>query len=178
MIRVVDDKLHDVQEGQDGEIIISGPSVSKGYLNNPAKTNQAFVNLNEQVAYRTGDLGQLDSNGQLLYKGRIDFQIKLHGFRIELEEVDHHLDQVSLISQATTVPKYGKDHKVSQLIAYVTAKKNNFTSNFELTKAIKQELKNLMMPYMMPQRFVYLDTLPLTPNGKVDRKCLIKEVNK
>ncbi|KRM95769.1 D-alanine--D-alanyl carrier protein ligase [Liquorilactobacillus aquaticus DSM 21051] len=177
-IRVVDDQLQDVQEGQDGEIIISGPSVSKGYLNNPEKTKQAFIDLNGRIAYRTGDLGQLDSQGQLLYKGRIDFQVKLHGFRIELEEVDHHLDQVSLISQATTVPKYGKDHKVSQLIAYVTAKKNNFTSNFELTKAIKQELKNLMMPYMMPQRFVYLDTLPLTPNGKVDRKCLIKEVNK
>lgn len=176
-IRVVDEQLQDVQKGQDGEIIISGPSVSKGYLNNAEKTKQAFVKLHGQTAYRTGDLGQLDSAGQLLYKGRIDFQIKLHGFRIELEEVDHHLDQVSLISQATTVPKYGKDHKVNQLIAYVAAKKNDFKSNFELTKAIKEELKNLMMPYMMPQRFVYLDALPLTPNGKVDRKRLIKEVN-
>ncbi|KRL03063.1 D-alanine--poly(phosphoribitol) ligase subunit DltA [Liquorilactobacillus capillatus] len=177
VIHIVDEDLQDVPTGQDGEIIISGPSVSKGYLNNPEKTQQAFVVLNGQHAYRTGDLGQLDDVGQLLYKGRIDFQIKLHGFRIELEEVDHHLDQVSLIAQATTVPKYGPDHKVSQLIAYVAAKDNDFKSNFELTKAIKEELKDLMMPYMMPQRFVYLDSLPLTPNGKVDRKCLIKEVN-
>lgn len=114
----------------------------------------------------------------MLYKGRIDFQVKLHGFRIELEDVDHHLDRVSLVSQATTVPKYDKNHKVQQLIAYVVAKENDFEDEFKLTQAIKKELNETMMSYMMPQRFIYVDSLPLTNNGKIDRKSLMKEVNK
>ena len=137
-----------------------------------------FIDFQGQKAYRTGDLGQFDENGQLLYKGRIDFQVKLHGFRIELEDVDHHLDRVSLVSQATTVPKYDKNHKVQQLIAYVVAKENDFEDEFKLTQAIKKELSETMMSYMMPQRFIYVDSLPLTNNGKIDRKSLMKEVNK
>ena len=125
-------------------------------------------------------LGQFDENGQLLYKGRIDFQVKLHGFRIELEDVDHHLDKVSYVTQATTVPRYDKDHKVSQLVAYIVkdqAKTKDFASDFKLTQAIKKELLETMMSYMMPQKFVYVEKLPLTPNGKIDRKKLMKEVN-
>lgn len=169
---------HQVAAGQDGEIVIAGPSVSKGYINNPEKTAKAFLTTDGIPAYKTGDLGQFDDHGQLLYKGRLDFQIKLHGFRIELEDVDHHLDQVSLVSQATTVPKYDKNDKVSQLIAYIVPEKNKYKDNFELTQAIKAELHETMMSYMMPQRFVYVDSLPLTTNGKIDRKSLMKEVNK
>ena len=177
-IVLLDDNLKEVAAGEAGEIVILGPSVSKGYINNPEKTQAAFIDFQGQKAYRTGDLGQFDDNGQLLYKGRIDFQVKLHGFRIELEDVDHHLDRVSLVSQATTVPKYDKNHKVQQLIAYVVAKENNFEDEFKLTQAIKKELNETMMSYMMPQRFIYVDSLPLTNNGKIDRKSLMKEVNK
>lgn len=176
-IVLVDENTHEVGVGGEGEIVIVGPSVSKGYINNPEKTESAFLEVEGQAAYKTGDLGQFDENGQLLYKGRLDFQVKLHGFRIELEDVDHHLGQVSLVSQATTVPKYDKNHKVSQLIAYIVPEDNNFEDEFKLTQAIKDELQETMMSYMMPQRFVYVDSLPLTPNGKIDRKSLMKEVN-
>lgn len=179
-IILVDEKNQPVPVGQSGEILIAGPSVSKGYLNNPEKTKQAFLTYDGQPAYKTGDLGQFDENGQLLYKGRIDFQVKLHGFRIELEDVDHHLDKVSYVTQATTVPRYDKDHKVSQLVAYIVkdqAKTKDFASDFKLTQAIKKELLETMMSYMMPQKFVYVEKLPLTPNGKIDRKKLMKEVN-
>ncbi len=107
-IALIDEAGKPVEQGQSGEILIAGPSVSKGYLNNPEKTAHAFVEFEGRPAYKTGDLGQYDEAGQLLYKGRIDFQIKLHGFRIELEDVDHHLDKVSYVAQATTVPRYGK----------------------------------------------------------------------
>lgn len=177
-IILVDENLNEVDKYDEGEIVIVGPSVSKGYINNPEKTEKAFLKIGGVPAYRTGDLGQFDENGQLLYKGRIDFQVKVHGFRIELEDVDHHLSQVSLISQATTVPKYDKNHKVSQLIAYIVPEENEFEDDFKLTQAIKKELAEIMMSYMMPQRFVYVDSLPLTPNGKIDRKSLMKEVNK
>lgn len=82
-----------------------------------------------------------------------------------------------MISQATTVPKYDKNHKVSQLIAYIVPEDNDYEDEFKLTQAIKKELQEIMMAYMMPQRFVYVDSLPLTPNGKIDRKSLMKEVN-
>ena len=160
-----------------GEIAIIGPSVSKGYLNNPDKTTAAFKQLNGQWVYKTGDLGEFDEAGQLLYKGRLDFQVKLHGFRIELEDVDHHLNEVSLIEQAITVPKYDQNHKVSQLVAYVVPKETTTLSQLELTKKIKAELTESMMFYMMPQRFIYVDSLPLTQNGKIDRKSLTAEVN-
>ena len=176
-IILVDDDVHQVGDHDEGEIVIAGPSVSKGYINNPEKTAKAFLEIEGTPAYRTGDLGQFDENGQLLYKGRMDFQVKVHGFRIELEDVDHHLGQVSLISQATTVPKYDKNHKVSQLIAYIVPEDNDYEDEFKLTQAIKKELQEIMMAYMMPQRFVYVDSLPLTPNGKIDRKSLMKEVN-
>ncbi|MGC3772110.1 AMP-binding protein, partial [Enterococcus faecalis] len=98
--------------GEIGEIVIAGPSVSKGYLNNPVKTAEAFFQLDGVPAYRTGDAGKLVDN-LLQYEGRLDFQIKLHGYRIELEEVDHHLTNVSYVKQAVVVPKY-QGNKVQQ----------------------------------------------------------------
>ena len=159
-----------------GEIVIVGPSVSKGYMNNPEKTKEAFITYQGQPAYKTGDAGSLDENGLLHYNGRIDFQVKLHGFRMELEDIDHHLMKVSYVDKATVVPKY-KDHKVQQLVAFVVAKENDFAKEFELTKAIKAELAQTVMDYMIPQRFVYVKELPRTANGKIDRKGLMNEVN-
>lgn len=162
--------------GEAGEIIIKGPSVSKGYMNNPEKTAAAFFEIDGVPAYHTGDAGRLQEDGLLLYEGRIDFQVKLHGFRIELEDIDHHLEKVSYVKQATVVPKY-QDHKVQQLVAYVVANDNDFEKAYQLTKAVKEELAEGVMEYMIPQKFVYVEQLPLTANGKIDRKRLINEVN-
>ncbi|MDV7756845.1 D-alanine--poly(phosphoribitol) ligase subunit DltA [Liquorilactobacillus mali] len=174
---IVDEDLHEVPNGTLGELLIVGPSVSKGYLNNPEKTGQAFIDYKGRHAYRTGDLAEVDDQGQLLYHGRIDFQVKLHGFRIELEEVDQHLNQVSLVKQATCATKYDANHKATQIVAYVVPEPNNYKSEFALTKVIKKELTTLMMPYMIPQKYVYVESLPLTNNGKVDRKKILNEVN-
>lgn len=173
---IADDDLQPVKDGEKGEIIIAGPSVSKGYLNNPEKTAKAFFKYEGEQAYHTGDLGLMENN-LLFYRGRSDFQVKLHGYRIELEDVDHNLNQVSYVKQATTVPRYDKNCKVSQLVAYVVPNDNDFESEFALTQAIKKELGEMVMSYMIPQRFIYRDSLPLTANGKVDRKSLMAEVN-
>mgnify|MGYP003362761747 FL=1 len=166
-----------VPDGQPGEIVIVGPSVSQGYLNNPEKTSQAFTTVNGISAYKTGDLALRDKNGLLHYKGRSDFQIKLHGFRIELEEVAQQLQQSQWVDQAVAVPRYDADGKVKQLLAIIVAKNNNFEKPILLTTAIKNNLENIMMPYMVPSRFMYRDKMPLTPNGKIDLKGLIAEVN-
>jgi len=153
------------------EVLKSVQRLPIGY----AKTAEAFFQLDGVPAYRTGDAGKLVDN-LLQYEGRLDFQIKLHGYRIELEEVDHHLTNVSYVKQAVVVPKY-QGNKVQQLIAYVVPQAHEFSSDFQLTKAIKQELATLTMDYMIPQKFVYVEQLPLTSNGKIDRKGLMNEVN-
>lgn len=165
-----------VAAGEVGEIVIAGPSVSKGYMNNKEKTEEVFFTYEDQPAYRTGDAGHMEDDGLLRYDGRMDFQVKLHGYRMELEDIDHHLNEVSYVKQAVVVPKY-KDHKVQQLVAYVIVEENPFEKSFQLTKAIKEEMQETVMEYMIPQRFVYVEQLPLTQNGKIDRKGLINEVN-
>ncbi|MGX7265229.1 D-alanine--poly(phosphoribitol) ligase subunit DltA [Enterococcus crotali] len=166
---------HELPADEVGEIVIAGPSVSKGYLNNPEKTADAFFEYKGQPAYRTGDAGRL-KNEMLIYDGRIDFQVKLHGYRIELEDIDHHLATVSYVKQAAVVPKY-QNHKVQQLVAFVVANPHEFEKEFKLTKAIKEELSHSVMDYMIPQKFIYVEKLPLTANGKINRKGLMNEVN-
>lgn len=100
-----------------GEIIIAGESVAPGYMNNPEKTAANFFKLNGVQAYRTGDAGYIDEDGMRHIIGRMDFQIKLHGFRIELDEVRSSLELSQYVKQAVAVPKYAKDGKVSHLIA-------------------------------------------------------------
>ncbi len=112
----------------------------------------------------------------LFYNGRTDFQIKLNGYRIELEEVNHHLSSVTMIKQGVAVPKYDRQHKVKQLVAIVVLDDAlDQTQNY--TMAIKQQLSQDMMPYMVPQRFIFKKQLPLSANGKVDIKALIAGVN-
>lgn len=160
-----------------GEIIIAGDSVARGYMNNPEKTKQAFFTLNGQVAYRTGDAGYIDAQGLRHISGRIDFQIKLHGFRIELDEVRSSLELSKYVKQAVAVPKYQADGKVSHLIAYVIPKDHDFASDQELTKAIRADLKDKIMDYMMPTQFKYVASFPTSANGKIAVKQMIAEAN-
>ncbi len=178
---VIDEEGQKVPNGQQGEIIVCGPAVSKGYLNNPEKTAEAFFEFEGLPAYHTGDVGSMTDEGLLLYGGRMDFQIKFNGFRIELEDVSQNLNKSKYVESAVAVPRYNKDHKVQNLLAYVILKDGvaeQFEREIDITKAIKENLQDIMMSYMMPSKFLYRETLPLTPNGKIDIKGLISEVNK
>ena len=177
---VIDEEGQKVPNGQQGEIIVCGPAVSKGYLNNPEKTAEAFFEFEGLPAYHTGDVGSMTDEGLLLYGGRMDFQIKFNGYRIELEDVSQNLNKSRYIESAVAVPRYNKDHKVQNLLAYVILKdgiRQQFERDIDITKAIKEDLTDIMMSYMMPSKFLYRDSLPLTPNGKIDIKGLINEVN-
>ena len=177
---IIDEDGNKLPNGEQGEIIVAGPAVSKGYMNNPEKTAEAFFEFEGLPAYHTGDVGSMTDEGLLLYGGRMDFQIKFNGFRIELEDVSQNLNKSQYIKSAVAVPRYNKDHKVQNLLAYVVLKegvKEQFERELEITKAIKQDLEDVMMSYMMPSKFLYRETLPLTPNGKIDIKGLIAEVN-
>lgn len=177
---IIDEEGKKVPNGEQGEIIVSGPAVSKGYMNNPEKTAEAFFEFEGLPAYHTGDVGTMTDEGLLLYGGRMDFQIKFNGYRIELEDASQNLNKSRFIESAVAVPRYNKDHKVQNLLAYVILKdgvRQQFERDIDITKAIKEDLADIMMSYMMPSKFLYRDSLPLTPNGKIDIKGLINEVN-
>lgn len=175
--RIVDEAGDAVPTGKNGELIIYGNSVAKGYLNNPERTMKAFFTFEGRQAYRTGDVASLDDDGVLHYLGRSDFQIKLNGFRIELEDVSLLVSQEDHVKQAVVVPKYNAQHKVAMLIAYVVPNEAPVENRLALTTAIKKGLAATMMAYMIPQRFVYKERLPLSSNGKIDVKTVMAEVN-
>ena len=115
----------------------------------------------------------------LFYRGRIDFQVKFNGYRIELEEINFYLAKNPLVRYGVVAPKYNKDHKVRQLVAVVELAdgvREKYT-DAELTKKLRESLSQDIMPYMLPQRFIYRDEMPISQNGKVDIKQVIKEVN-
>ncbi|XJZ28794.1 D-alanine--poly(phosphoribitol) ligase subunit DltA [Bacillota bacterium Lsc_1132] len=157
-----------------GEIIIVGPSVSKGYLGQKELTERAFFRYDGQMAYRTGDAGYME-DGLLFYKGRMDFQIKLHGYRMELEEIEHQLAKSQYVKMAVVVPVYQND-KIEYLTAAIVPAQHEFSKEYQLTSAIKKEISESLPAYMIPRKFSYYDDLPMTPNGKIDRKQIREKV--
>ncbi|MBB5326177.1 D-alanine--poly(phosphoribitol) ligase subunit 1 [Anoxybacillus tepidamans] len=173
-IFVVDENGNEVNEGEKGEIIITGKSVSKGYLHNEELTKKSFFLYHNQPAYKTGDVGYM-KNGLLFCAGRLDFQIKLNGYRMELEEIEAQLRKLSLVESAVVVPIY-KESKCQYLMAVVVPKKHDFEKEYQLTAYLKKELQQLLPAYMIPKKFVYVSSLPMTNNGKADRKKIANEV--
>ncbi|GAB1491355.1 D-alanine--poly(phosphoribitol) ligase subunit DltA [Listeria innocua] len=176
-LHIVDQETGEIlPEGEKGEIILIGASVSKGYLNEPEKTDQVFFDYKGYQAYHTGDSGVI-KDGYLFFQGRLDFQIKLHGYRIELEDIENNLKKVSYIQNCAIIPKM-KDEKVDMLVAQVIPSSHDFEKEYQLSAAIKNELKEFMPAYMIPRKWIYKTEFPLTMNGKIDRKALNSEVNK
>ncbi|XRG78707.1 D-alanine--poly(phosphoribitol) ligase subunit DltA [Rossellomorea sp. GAMAL-10_SWC] len=173
IIYIMDELGNPLPDGETGEIIIAGPSVSQGYLNNQLKTDAAYNQINGMRAYKTGDSGYFD-NGLLFYKGRIDFQVKLHGYRIEIEDIENNIRRLPLVHSAVILPEM-KDGKCIDLHCLVVVKEHDFEKDYHLTRFLKQELNKYMPTYMIPRKFSYLQSLPMTTNGKVDRKKLLEQ---
>ena len=152
-----------------GEIIIKGNTVSKGYFRDAEKTAKAFfVAEDGERCYRTGDAGHFEGD-MLYYGGRIDLQVKLHGYRIELGDIESNLVKMEEIESAVVVPKM-QDGKVKYLQGYVVSHFDD-KSNAQV-KNIKAFLKQFLPEYMVPKRIIFIDNMPLTANGKADRKKL------
>ncbi|MGE6258119.1 D-alanine--poly(phosphoribitol) ligase subunit DltA [Heyndrickxia sporothermodurans] len=171
---IVDENGKQLPDGEKGEMIIAGPSVSKGYLGEEALTAKSFFIQEGERAYKTGDAGYI-KNGLLYYKGRLDFQVKVHGFRMELEEIENNIGKSQFVEACVVVPVY-RDEKIDYLTAFVVPAKHSFEKEYQLTSAIKKELSTMLPAYMIPRKFSYISQLPMTPNGKADRKKLLQEV--
>lgn len=168
-ILIVDENDAAVQPGEKGEMIIVGPSVSKGYLGEQELTDKSFFLIHGEQAYRTGDAAYMDEQGIIFYKGRIDFQIKLHGYRMELEEIEHYITNCQYVKSAAVIPIY-QNEKIEYLLAAIIPENHEFEKEYQLTNAIKKELKEVIPAYMIPRKFSYYKELPMTSNGKMDRK--------
>jgi D-alanine--poly(phosphoribitol) ligase, subunit 1 len=153
------------------EMVIVGDTVSNGYFNNPILTNEKFSIINSQRAYRTGDKGFfLDE--LLFYSGRIDNQIKLNGYRIELEDIENNMMRVDGVSKVAVLPKY-EEGKVKYLIAYCMYTKE-ILGKLKAIAEIKEELKQYIPSYMIPKKIIFIEKIPTNNNGKIDRKKLME----
>jgi len=159
---------------QRGEIIIAGPNVSPGYLARPDLTADAFFQYRGQRAYRTGDFGRFRDN-LLFFEGRMDEQIKLSGYRIELGDVEANLRALATVRDAVVVPII-KDGAAQSLAAFVLLVARDKASHFNLSHGLRKQLGERLPAYMLPRKFVFLDAFPMTPNGKVDRTSLAKSL--
>ncbi|WP_244182538.1 amino acid adenylation domain-containing protein, partial [Xenorhabdus beddingii] len=175
-IYILDPEGQPVPLGVSGEIHIAGAGVACGYLNRPELTAQRFLadpfsSDPDARMYKTGDLGRWLLNGNIEYLGRNDFQVKLHGFRIEPGEIEAQLMRCHGVREAVVLvrdaisPENKTDHQ--RLVAYLLAQ-----DGVELVPAeLRQQLARHLADYMLPSAFMILDTFPLTPNGKLDRQA-------
>ncbi|HEX3151861.1 MAG TPA: amino acid adenylation domain-containing protein [Gemmataceae bacterium] len=165
---VLDKNLQPTPVGVPGELHIGGLCLAEGYLNRPELTAERFIAdpfAPGERLYKTGDLARYMPDGNLEFLGRIDHQVKVRGFRVEMGEIETALGQHPAVRDSVVKPFRDDSGNVS-LAAYVVRKSPVETS--DLAKHLRAGLPD----YMVPAAFVYLDVLPLTPNGKVDRAAL------
>ncbi|ALM92269.1 MULTISPECIES: non-ribosomal peptide synthetase [Alteromonas] len=147
--------------GAKGELYIGGQGVAQGYVNNSALTKDKFINSDQWGRlYKTGDLARYDSNGQLDFLGRVDFQVKLRGYRIELEEIESVALEHPGVQEAVVLVKD------EQLVAFLV-------SDVMHENHILSFLESRLPKYMLPSKVVMLSEVPVTSNGKRDRKALL-----
>ena len=171
---VLDEQLN-LSDSEPGELYISGVGLAQGYLNNPVLTKAAFLDnpyLPGEKMYRTGDRVYWGKDNQLMFLSRKDDQVKLHGQRIELEEIRYHLIAHPYIQSAVVIceKRAGLD---DVLLAFLTTHDQKMA--FSSTE-INAFLKTWLPDYMLPAHYYWLDVIPVKDNGKIDRSKLLSFV--
>lgn len=172
-VRVINGNNQQAAVGEEGELCLTGPQIAPGYLDAPVKTAEQFVTFDNEpdtIWYKTGDLVKQGENGCLYYLGRLDDQIQIRGYRVELQEIDKVLREVSGIDLAVSVPKAEKEACIESVSAFIQGEEND-----SLRKEIIKGCKRLLPEYMVPSGVSFIKKMPLSLNGKIDRKRLIKE---
>jgi non-ribosomal peptide synthetase-like protein len=169
---VVDENLNLLPPGVQGELLIGGPGVAKGYLKRPELTAEKFIpnpfpsGGRDPILYRSGDAVSLTPEGDIAFHGRIDDQVKIRGFRVELGEIEAKLVALPGVSQAAAVLR--QDDGIDRLVAFLV-----LAPGRALDRAtIRADLRDQLPPYMVPGHFEIVEELPRLTSGKVDRKAL------
>lgn len=168
---IVSESMKLVGPGEQGELLIGGPGVAKGYHGRPELTAEKFIanpfgDIDDPVLYRSGDAVSLDGAGNIVFHGRIDDQIKIRGFRVELGEIESKLAGEPGVSQAAVVLR--TDDEIERLVAFVVAEPGIAVDG----AALRASLRDQLPPYMVPAHFEAVGSLPRMVSGKVDRKML------
>lgn len=162
--------------GITGELCIAGDGLARGYLNQPGKTAEKFIDNPFKPGtklYKTGDLARYRADGNIEFLGRIDYQVKFHGFRIELGEIETQLRAHPEIQECAVVLK--EQEEIKQLVGYYVRKnstKEEQGSSIN-TEILRNHLKVRLPDYMIPAFLIEIETMPLTLSGKIDRKDLL-----
>jgi amino acid adenylation domain-containing protein len=170
-IHVLDGQGKRCPAGVSGEIFIGGEGVATGYLHRPELTDERFVpdpfgSDPKARMYRTGDRGRWRHDGLLEHQGRLDFQVKVRGHRIEPGEIEARLQAHADVSQSLVIAREDRPGE-ARLVAYVVPRGGELDA-----AALRDHLRVKLPDHMLPQHYVALDALPLLPNGKVDRHAL------
>lgn len=173
-LAVVDDKLNLLPYGEAGELIITGPGVSSGYVRLPQLTSEKFVTKPASLSglpgdrvYRTGDAAIINKDGSIDLQGRFDDQIKLRGYRIELGEIETRLNEITGVRSAAVAVR--KDNTgQEQLVGYVVMEDQVCIEE----NLFRLELAKTLPSYMVPGTIVTLTEMPRMPSGKINRKAL------
>ncbi|MCL2719074.1 MAG: non-ribosomal peptide synthetase [Lachnospiraceae bacterium] len=172
IVYILDENLNILDNGEIGEIYIGGEGVARGYYKKPDLTKERFITLrcdngNYTRLYKTGDLGKKLADGSFEYIGRADLQVKVRGYRIELNEIEAVMETLQAILQAVVVIQT-LSHSDHRMVAYYRLSDDNTIT----TEQIKNELRKKLPEYMIPSLFISVSNIPLTLNGKVDRIAL------
>ncbi len=168
---IVDPRLNPKPRGATGALMLGGDGLALGYLGRPALTADRFIpnpfaSTPGSRLYQTGDLARYGDDGAIIFCGRLDFQVKLRGFRIEPGEIEAVLSRIPQVAEVIVLLREDRGDK--KLVAYLRSQEG-----VELNVAsLREELRLSLPDYMIPSAFVVLDRFPLNPNGKVDRKQL------
>lgn len=162
---ILNSEFRPVKNGEIGRLFIAGEGVACGYINNDNLTEEKFICIGKDATriYDTGDLGKWDCEGNIIFKGRADFQIKLNGHRIEIEEIENLMLRMKGIDDVCVI-KIDNDEE-EHLHAFYVGK---ICDSEEIYTFLSQELPN----YMIPRKYTHLLKLPINQNGKRDRKKL------
>lgn len=172
-IYILDSNKNLVFPGVPGELYISGDCLGRGYQNNLNLTKENFIKnpfVNNCLMYKTGDIVRWNEFDEIEFLGRKDNQIKLRGFRIEIEEIELNLLKYSPIENCTVVLKTDKNGE-KELVCYFTSKEDVLISE------IQGYLFNKLPKYMIPSKFIKLQRMPLNHSGKVDKELLVNNKN-
>ena len=168
---LLDESRQPVAPGAEGEICMLGDCVTLGYLDDPERTAAAYFRHEDTTAFGTQDLGRVDPDGNLFMLGRMGSMVKVGGYRIELGEVESAATRVDGVQLAgafvdDTVPEMKQVHLAIEMAPGGSAD----------IFPIKQRLRALLPPYMVPKKIHVFDRLPRTPNGKINRSALLAQV--
>jgi acyl-CoA synthetase (AMP-forming)/AMP-acid ligase II len=168
---IVDGELRFLPAGDEGELVLSGPQLARGYLGDPAQTSARFPTIGGRTWYRTGDLAYRDLGGAFHHLGRMDHQVKVLGNRIELEDVEAHLRAVCGCDLVAAVAWPLEEGSARGIVAFVSGTTRS-------SREIAEGMRRRVPAYMVPSRVEHVESLPLGATGKIDRAALARRLEK